>query len=230
VGESDQVRARLAAHDADVSKEFFTRACIVVSKDENLTKAHGRYLESRLIAAIRGAGRGKLVNGTEPEFRGLPEPEIADMERVLEEVEVLLPVLGFDVLQPASAEPAPGLGQATAAPIFIAEIKKAKAKAVERGGEFVVLAGSTALQRETPGIPDGVSDRRKALVDSGVLVPDSDPDLYRFDSDASFGSPSGASAAIAGRSDNGHTTWRLESDGRSYAAWRAAQLATASRP
>jgi hypothetical protein len=162
VGESDQVRARLAAHDADQSKEFFTRACIIVSKDENLTKAHGLYLESRLIAAIRGAGRAKLVNGTKPEFRGLPQPQIDDMKRVLDEVEVLLPVLGFDVLQPASVEPAPGLGQATAAPTFIAEIKGAKAKgiakakAVERGGEFVVLAGSTAVQRETPDIPQGV--------------------------------------------------------------------------
>jgi hypothetical protein len=64
VGEGDQVRTRLAAHDADETKEFFTRAVLIVSKDENLTKAHGRYLESRIIAAVRGAGRAKLVNGT----------------------------------------------------------------------------------------------------------------------------------------------------------------------
>ena len=87
VGEGDQVRTRLAAHDSDESKDFFTRAVLIVSKDENLTKAHGRYLESRIIAAIRGAGRAKLVNGTEPPFKGLPEPEIADMERVLDEIE-----------------------------------------------------------------------------------------------------------------------------------------------
>ena len=70
VGEGDQVKTRLAAHDADEAKEFFTRAVLIVSKDENLTKAHGRYLESRIIAAIRGAGRAKLVNGTEPPFKG----------------------------------------------------------------------------------------------------------------------------------------------------------------
>ncbi len=104
VGEGDQVKTRLAAHDADEAKEFFTRAVLIVSKDENLTKAHGRYLESRIIAAIRGAGRAKLVNGTEPPFKGLPEPEIADMERVLDEIEILLPVLGFDVLRPAGHE------------------------------------------------------------------------------------------------------------------------------
>lgn len=221
VGEGDQVKTRLAAHDADEAKEFFTRAVLIVSKDENLTKAHGRYLESRIIAAIRGAGRAKLVNGTEPPFKGLPEPEIADMERVLDEIEILLPVLGFDVLQPTSGDQTPVAGARSPAPTFIADIKKAKARAVERGGEFVVLADSTALRRESDAIPQSVKDARKALIEAGALVPDADNDLYRFVQDASFGSPSGASAAIAGRADNGRTTWRVEGNGQSYAAWRS---------
>src|ERR1700749_4045368 len=57
VGEGDQVRTRLATHDASEDKDFFTRAVLIVSKDENLTKAHGRYLESRIIELIRQAGR-----------------------------------------------------------------------------------------------------------------------------------------------------------------------------
>lgn len=228
VGEGDQVKTRFAVHDADETKEFFTRAVLIVSKDENLTKAHGRYLESRIIAAIRGAGRAKLVNGTEPPFKGLPEPEIADMERVLDEIEILLPVLGFDVLQPAGGDQPPVPGVVKAAPIFIADIKKAKARAVERGGEFVVLAGSTALRRESDAIPPSVKDARKALLEASVLVQDADAELYRFAQDASFGSPSGASAAVAGRSDNGKQTWRVEGDGRSYAAWRAGLISDGS--
>lgn len=224
VGEGDQVKTRLAAHDADEAKEFFTRAVLIVSKDENLTKAHGRYLEGRIIAAIRKAGRAKLVNGTEPPFRGLPEPEIADMERVLDEIEILLPVLGFDVLQPAANETPPVAGAPASPPIFIADIKKAKARAVERGGEFVVLAGSTALRRESAAIPPSVKDARKALIEASVLVPDDEAELYRFAQDASFNSPSGASAAIAGRADNGRTTWRIEGDGQSYAAWRSSLI------
>jgi Domain of unknown function (DUF4357) len=231
VGEGDQVKVRLIAHDADEAKEFFTRAVLVVSKDENLTKAHGRYLESRLIAAIRRAGRAKLVNGTDPPFKGLPEPEIADMERVLDEIEVLLPVLGFDVLTPASQEASAASSEGTkgaevgaASPIFIAEIKNAKGRAVERAGEFVVLAGSTALRRETPGIPQSVADKRKLLIETQVLALDTDLELYRFTQDANFGSPSGASAAIAGRADNGKQTWHVEGDGRTYAAWRENQI------
>lgn len=229
IGEGDQVRTRLTAHDADEAKEFFTRAVLFVSKDENLTKAHGRYLESRLIAAIRDAGRAKLVNGTEPPFKGLPEPEIADMERVLDEIEILLPVLGFDVLRPAAIETTPGIAAHSATPTFIADIGKARARAVERGGEFVVLAGSTANLRETAGIPQSVKDRRKALTEAGILASDSDPSLYRFLQDVSFGSPSGASAAVAGRSDNGQQTWRVDGDGRPYATWRASQIGDEGR-
>ncbi len=215
------MKTRLAAHDADETKEFFTRAVLIVSKDENLTKAHGRYLESRIIAAIRDAGRAKLMNGTEPPFKGLPEPEIADMERVLDEIEILLPVLGFDVLQPAIGDELQAAGTTTIAPIFIAEIKQARARAVERGGEFVVLAGSTVLRRESNSIPYSAKDTRKALLEAGVLIPDEEVELYRFSKDTSFGSPSGASAAVAGRSDNGRTTWRVESSGQTYAVWRS---------
>jgi hypothetical protein len=66
------------------------------------------------------------------------------------------------------------------------------------------------------------------LIEAGVLVPDADAELYRFAQDASFGSPSGASAAVAGRSDNGRTTWRVEANGQSYAAWRSSLIGDGS--
>src|SRR3984957_3171767 len=161
IGEGDQVRTRLTAHDADETKEFFTRAVLIVSKDENLTKAHGRYLESRLIAAIGRAGRAKLVNGTEPPFKGLPEPEIADMERVLDEIEVILPVLGFDVLRPAGKEAGAQnrttLGESDDSrsinnqdALFVFTESGTEARAREATDEFVVLAGSLARAQEVP--------------------------------------------------------------------------------
>lgn len=48
VGEGDIVAERIKSHAKDEQKEFWTRACLVTSKDLNLTKAHVRYLESRL--------------------------------------------------------------------------------------------------------------------------------------------------------------------------------------
>jgi hypothetical protein len=205
VGEGDQVKTRLIVHDADEAKEFFTRAVLVVSKDENLTKVDGRYLESRLIAAIRRAGRAKLVNGTEPPFKGLPVPKIADMERVLDEVEVLLPVLGFDVLTPASQEasaaPSEGTKGAEAAagsPVFIADIRNAQASS--SSSQAPLRCG--ARHRVSRGV----------LPTSANFL--SKPAYWR---PMPTGSPSGASAAMAERADNGKQTWRVEGEGRSYA-------------
>lgn len=54
VGEADDVLKRLAIHSRDERRDFWERTVVVVSKDENLTKAHVRYLESRLIHLARG--------------------------------------------------------------------------------------------------------------------------------------------------------------------------------
>jgi len=99
IGETDNVGKRLAQHNKDESKDFWDRACVITSKDQNLTKAHVRYLESRLIAIATEAGRATLVNGTAPDYGLLPEADIADMEFFIEQVRIVLPVLGLDFLK-----------------------------------------------------------------------------------------------------------------------------------
>lgn len=95
VGEGDNVLTRMVTHDSDESKDFWTRTVVVTSKDENLTKTHIRYLESRLLKVISDANRASLSNGTNPSPPPLPEPDVADMESFLEHVQLVLPVLGF---------------------------------------------------------------------------------------------------------------------------------------
>jgi hypothetical protein len=234
VGEGDQVKTRLAAHDADESKEFFTRAVLIVSKDDNLTKAHGRYLESRIIAAIRGAGRAKLVNGTEPPFKGLPEPEIADMERVLDEIEILLPVLGFDVLRLAGHEAGTPSRTETAGVIVAAATDHdtlftfteagTDAKAREASDEFVVLAGSRAKRQEVPSCGEGLKRRRAQLIADGMLVPDDDGKFLRFVADVAFDSPSGAAGTVYGGNVSGNRYWKHATTGQSYGDWRKRRI------
>ena len=64
LGETDDFKARLKQHD--LQKDFWRRVVVVTSKDANFTKAHGRYLESRLIVLAQQAGRVVLDNGTAP--------------------------------------------------------------------------------------------------------------------------------------------------------------------
>ena len=227
VGEGDAVRRRLISHDKDDAKEFFTRICVIVSKDENLTKAHGRYLESRILALIHGAARASAVNGNQPEFSGLPEAEIADMEGFLSELEVLLPVLGFDLLRKgADAEAIVDAGASTL-PTFLLTQGGATGRAREAGGEFVVLAGSTARVKETPTCPDGIQTLRRELLDDGALVVQTDEQFYRFERDVPFPSPSSAASTVYGGSLSGRKRWKVEGSKLSYGEWRDQSLAAA---
>ena len=70
IGEAEDVGKRLKQQR---EKEFWVQAIVFVSKDENLTKAHARYLESRFIEIIKAADRASLANGNEPVFDLLPE-------------------------------------------------------------------------------------------------------------------------------------------------------------
>ena len=66
----------------------------------------------------------------------------------------------------------------------------ASATARETDDEVVVIAGSIARKDGTDTFPLGYRALRDRLVESGQLVEDTDPDLYRFVTDVIFGSPS----------------------------------------
>ena len=71
---------------------------IISSKDDNLTKAHIKHLEARLIAIAGQARRCTLDNGTAPGLPPLPEADVSDMEYFIEQLQIALPVLGVNVL------------------------------------------------------------------------------------------------------------------------------------
>jgi hypothetical protein len=99
IGEAESVRDRLKSH---LDRDFWNQVVFFTSKDENLTKAHIRYLEGRLIEHAKQAGRANVMNGQSSGSR-LPESDREDMEIFLEKIHQLLPVLGVEVLVPMAA-------------------------------------------------------------------------------------------------------------------------------
>jgi predicted GIY-YIG superfamily endonuclease len=106
VGEGDDISRRLRQHakaEEQGGKDFWDRVLILTSKDANLTKAHARYLEARLLEMAQAAGRAQVTNTQNPEPALLPEADISDMEYYLAQVLTVLPVLGVhDFRKPAS--------------------------------------------------------------------------------------------------------------------------------
>ncbi|MBI5164356.1 MAG: GIY-YIG nuclease family protein [Magnetospirillum sp.] len=236
VGETDNVGKRLAQHNKDESKEFWDRACVITSKDHNLTKAHVLYLESRLIAIATQAGRAKLVNGTAPEYGQLSEADIADMEFFIEQVRIVLPVLGLEFLREApkvsaapSATEAVGPETPVQSPLFeiISRKHDLNAEAREVDGDFIVLAGSLARKEWSGMEGHSYQGLYHQLVASGTLVPNGTGHLV-FKQDTVFRSPSAAAAVVFGRASNGRKEWCVKGTRKTYADWQEEQVEAVS--
>jgi hypothetical protein len=195
IGEAEVLCERMKEHKKDdwVSATFF------VSKDENLTKAHIRYLEGRLIEIAKQGGRVDLTNLNRSGAR-LPESDQDDMEVFLSKAQQLLPVLGSDLLTPITTS------QSASAGVLYNEFGGLKATGRRTPTGFVVLQGSAAVSAERPSAAPFIVNLRNDLVRRGDLTPAGSS--LQFTRDVEFPSPSTAAAVIRGVNTNGLETWR----------------------
>ena len=235
IGESDNVGIRLKQHNQDERKAYWERTCVITSKDQNITKAHARYLESRLIAIAHSAGRAAMDNGTVPPPVSLPEADKSDMEYFIDQIRLVLPVLGLEILRESpkpSAEQAHGPDTGSrASPVFELTQRKSGlyARAREIDGEFVVLKGSTFVpQWKRPATTNqGYAKLHHKLRENGKLQPNPGQTLVILQEDFPFSSPSAAAAVILGRTANGRLSWRLQGTQTTYAAWQEQEVSAA---
>lgn len=242
IGQSDDVSNRLVHHDA--SKDFWDEVVIVTSKDTNLTSAHVRYLESRLIRLAKTIGRVPLTNGNEPSGGAdLPEADASDMDYFIEQVRILLPVLGVDVFRgrvlrsPVVSHPsgatdspsvtAPDLPPDEVSPVFrLTNRLGVDARAQVVDGEFTVLAGSRIAATMRVKDASTASTMRqftaRSAIHRKVLEEATDAAAgatVRLSRDFVFTSPSAAAAVIEGHATaNGRKAWVTE-DGVVFGEW-----------
>jgi hypothetical protein len=202
IGEAEVIRDRLKQHK---TKEFWVSAIVFVSKDENLTKAHVRYLESRLLAEAAKVNRFTLEQNQAAGSK-LPESDRDDMEVFLAHMRQILPVLGSDILSPI-ADP---VAKSQPGGILYCRNKGAEARGQRTATGFVIFKGSTAVLEERPSAENYpyLMDQRKRLISEGVLI--EKKGLLVFTRDAEFSSPSAAATVIHGGSANGLIAWKTE--------------------
>ncbi|RWB23517.1 MAG: GIY-YIG nuclease family protein [Mesorhizobium sp.] len=251
IGESDDVGRRIEQHASAKEEDFFERFCIFTSKDANLTKAHARYLESRLSSISRESGRAFLLNGNAPPSGNLPESDIADMEFFISQIELVLPVLGYDFLKGRPSHvsaksivedfSADGSGVKVSGDDTSNEVTRLRlvdpktgvdATAFLSGGEYLVLRDSSARAKAVDSLAKhliGYNALRNSLIGDGSLVPHPNrSDILVFSRDVAFRSPSAASAVILGRSDNGRYSWKVGNTGETLAQYQSRKIAEAA--
>lgn len=206
--------SRLKQHEN--SKDFWTKVCIVTGKDENLTKTHIKYLESRLIQIALSNSQCELMNGTSHLYNKLPESDTADMEYFLEQIQMVLPVLGYGFLKEQKTSENPILPKTNAEFVLNTKDNEVKATAQLINNDFYVLKGSRIRKNLiNPNTHSYLKKLRPALLEKGII----DPITYTFSKDYLFNSPSAASAVILGRSSNGRIAWKHITTNQTFAEW-----------
>jgi hypothetical protein len=232
IGEGDTILTRLTAHNKAEDKDFWDECVLFVSKDQNLTKAHVRYLEGRLIKLAADAKRATLTNGTAPNVVGwLPEADEVEMEEFISQARLLLGALGYDLFETQTtpaALPANNAStvsaQAHHVPVFTysGDCFSATCLVDVDAGQFIVTSGSIARKAETSSLQPTYRNLRQQLLDNGVLV-EHNQNSYLFTQDYPFGAPSAAAQVVSGSTVNGRAVWKTEG-GQSLADWQDAQL------
>lgn len=216
IGEAENVLIRLQQHVAN--KDFWNEAILFLSKDENLTKSHVKYLESRIIQIALFINRYKIENYNQSQLSSLPPADRDAMEEFLSYIKLLIGVLGHKLLEEViavekkkieSAFPIdPGAGSANSGePLQLyLSMSGLKASAIQTNEGIVVLKDSEAAKESTANLSVGYQKQRLKLIETEKLkLVD---DKYIFQENVLFNTASPAAAMVLGYNTNGRLNWR----------------------
>ncbi len=207
IGEAENIRTRLKHHLSDPNKDF-KELIFFVSKDELLTKTQIRYLESRIVQLAIEAKTAQIDNGNSPNLPTLHEADISDMEYFLEQIKLILPVMGFKFLIQSTVKQEPIIFEKENSEIheiYFIKTNSFKASMKETDQGYIVLKGSEGKKQLSNSCTETYRHMRKKLIETEIMVEIGDKLI--FVEDTVFNSPSAAANMILGRNSNGFTEW-----------------------
>ncbi len=223
VGQTGDLKRRLNQHD---SKDFWTRAFVMLSTNNSMTQTHALYMEHKAIATATHVGRYEIKNGNNGNLPHTPDPLKADCEELFYTLDVLLSTLGQPIFESLSIhdnkidESESGvctiakneqefkvLPKKLSPVLFYYKVKDADAMGYYDDDGFVILAGSLIRQAQTISAPPFVTRLKESLLSSDKLIAVNNRS-YQLIEDQLFKTPSGASALVSGRSTNGWIEWK----------------------
>ncbi len=215
IGSSENVIRRIKQQMDE--KDFWDQVIAFTSKDENLTKGHVEYLESRLINMLDEANMVSLLNTAIPVKNHIPEPDTAAMEEYLDNLLLIMGTLGY-----------PNIHRQKTASIIASKSKlqdytfnihniQRHANAtmeIDDNGNYLVRSGAHISTEVSPSfdVMKGVKILRDRLIEQNKLELSPDGKYYILKEDTSFQSPSYAGGFVQGRKCNGRTEWKTENN------------------
>lgn len=203
IGEGEEILKRIIQHLPQ--KDFWHETIVFVNKDENLNKAHIKYLENRLYDIAKFASRYKILNTTIPTRSSISESDKAEMEEYLENIKLLVNTLGHKVFEEKRETATKQIIQQET--FLIKSVRGADAQGKPTSDGFVVFKGSKAAITTVPSITSSFVKLRQKLIDDNLLR--KNEECFEFSEDYVFSSPSTAAVIVMGRNANGLEEWKM---------------------
>lgn len=197
IGQSRNCLDRIKTHDQ--KKDFWNYAVVIVSKTESFTQTHIEYLEQLAISKAYEANRYNLENGVSPRQFKVPETLEADLLDNFDTIKILLSTLGFTIFELIKKE-------TKSQNILYCKGKEAFGEGEYQEDGFVVYKGSKANKKLTPTCNSTIKNLRAKLIEDKILV--EQENLFVFNEDYSFSSPSAAASQVLARNANGWIEWK----------------------
>ncbi|UQS81820.1 GIY-YIG nuclease family protein [Bombilactobacillus folatiphilus] len=169
VGESENVLMRLGQHLPDNDGYLWQNAIVfVANRRGTLDKAKIKYLENRLYNIIKSIGTYQLKNRNEPRKSSLSQANEDAMEAVLDNIELLVPVMGHDPFKGKSEltesfnTNSPNILQ------FKSQTLKAQCNQ-NKNGTFTILAGAQIRPQISASLSKKITELRQQLQSNGQI-------------------------------------------------------------
>lgn len=200
IGQTENIFNRLGQHLDH--KEFWNDVIAITTKDENLNRAHVRYLEYKLYQIAKKVGRFKIDNNSSPKCPSISESDKAEMKEFIYNVKLLVNTLGYKVFEEIKEKDKKNVNV-----FFIKAARGADAKGQTTSEGFVVFKNSKMANSIVDSAQDWISRKREELIEKEIIK--SKNNEFVFTKDYLFTSPSAAAAIVMGRNANGLTEWKL---------------------
>lgn len=200
VGESEVLSVRL--NDHNIKKDFWNSAVCFVSDKNNLNKAHIKYLECHAFEKAKEVNKCIIENNNTPTKSSLTDQDRDFVLRFFDELKIIMSTLGYPIFEQTKRNKKN---------MYYCKNKKADAVGEYTEEGFVVNKESKSNIEETTSLQPSVKSFRRNLLDKGILSEEND--VYVFQEDFTFSSPSAAASVVVGGSANGWTAWK-DKDGK----------------
>lgn len=200
IGETDGSYDRLNSHIKN--KAWWDVAVLIVHiTDDGLDKSDVKYLESLAISQAR-SGSIKVENKTSPTPNTVRETRKHALQNYIQDVQFILTFLGYDILT-STAKTQPDT-------VWYCTSKKTHAKAVFKGDQFVILAGSRIDTLHTDAWarshPSALKQREEILASRATIT----NGVATLTDNVAFRSANTAGGFAVGHNINAWVTWKNE--------------------